>query len=65
MARRLTDDEVRAVAAIESGSPLVRLDLAEIHDRVAAVPRIAGSRSNASCRGRSGSWSPNASPSAP
>lgn len=37
----LTEDEVRAVAAIEPGSPLVRLDLAGIHDRVAAMPRVA------------------------
>jgi cell division protein FtsQ len=37
----LTEDEVRAVAAIESGSPLVRLDLQEIHDRVAGIPRVA------------------------
>jgi cell division protein FtsQ len=37
----LTGDEVRAVAAIEAGSPLVRLDLQEIHDRVAGIPRVA------------------------
>ncbi|MET9228049.1 FtsQ-type POTRA domain-containing protein [Lentzea sp. NPDC003310] len=37
----LTEDEVRAVAAIETGSPLVRLDLQEIHDRVAGIPRVA------------------------
>ncbi|MGZ3143147.1 cell division protein FtsQ/DivIB [Lentzea chajnantorensis] len=37
----LTDDEVRAAAAIESGAPLVRLDLQAIRERVAAVPRIA------------------------
>lgn len=37
----LTDDEVRRAAAIEPGSPLVRLDLAGIHERVAAVPRVA------------------------
>ncbi|ANZ38500.1 hypothetical protein BBK82_22985 [Lentzea guizhouensis] len=37
----LTDAEVRAAAAIESGSPLVRLDLQGIRERVAAVPRIA------------------------
>ncbi|HEX8864065.1 MAG TPA: FtsQ-type POTRA domain-containing protein [Lentzea sp.] len=37
----LTDDEVRRAAAIEPGSPLVRLDLAGIRERVAAVPRIA------------------------
>ncbi|MFC3893379.1 cell division protein FtsQ/DivIB [Lentzea rhizosphaerae] len=37
----LTDDEVRDAAAIEPGSPLVRLDLIGIHDRVAALPRVA------------------------
>ncbi|KOV85888.1 cell division protein FtsQ/DivIB [Nocardia sp. NRRL S-836] len=37
----LTDDQVRAAAAIESGTPLVRLDLQGIRERVAAVPRIA------------------------
>ncbi|GHH51499.1 cell division protein FtsQ/DivIB [Lentzea cavernae] len=37
----LTEDEVRAVASIETGSPLARLDLQEIHDRVAGVPRVA------------------------
>jgi cell division protein FtsQ len=37
----LTEDEVRAVAAIDAGSPLVRLDLKEIHDRVAGIPRVA------------------------
>ncbi|RAS61639.1 cell division protein FtsQ [Lentzea atacamensis] len=37
----LTDDEVRRAAAIEPGSPLVRLDLRGIRERVAAVPRIA------------------------
>lgn len=37
----LTDDEVRAAAAIEHGSPLVRLDLQGIRERVAAVPRVA------------------------
>ncbi|GAB2863196.1 cell division protein FtsQ/DivIB [Lentzea nigeriaca] len=37
----LTEDEVRATAAIEPGSPLVRLDLRGIHDRVAAMPRVA------------------------
>ncbi|GGM77533.1 hypothetical protein GCM10011609_11730 [Lentzea pudingi] len=37
----LTEDEVRAVAAIETGSPLIRLDLKEIHDRVAGIPRVA------------------------
>jgi len=37
----LTDDEVRAAAAIAPGSPLVRLDLRGIRERVAAVPRIA------------------------
>jgi cell division protein FtsQ len=37
----LTDDEVRNAAAIEPGSPLIRLDLGGIHDRVAALPRVA------------------------
>lgn len=37
----LTDDEIRGVAAVEPGSPLVRLDLQGIHDRVAAMPRVA------------------------
>ncbi|WP_394616385.1 cell division protein FtsQ/DivIB [Lentzea sp. JNUCC 0626] len=37
----LTEDEVRAVADIEPGSPLARLDLQEIHDRVAGIPRVA------------------------
>lgn len=37
----LTDDDVRAAAAIEPGSPLVRLDLKGIRERVAEIPRIA------------------------
>ncbi|TWP50255.1 FtsQ-type POTRA domain-containing protein [Lentzea tibetensis] len=37
----LTEDEVRTAAAIEPGSPLVRLDLKGIVTRVAAVPRVA------------------------
>lgn len=37
----LTEDEVRNVAAIASGSPLARLDLEGIHDRVAGIPRVA------------------------
>ncbi|HUQ55342.1 cell division protein FtsQ/DivIB [Lentzea sp.] len=37
----LPEDEIRATAAIASGSPLVRLDLQGIHDRVAALPRVA------------------------
>ncbi|WP_329789688.1 FtsQ-type POTRA domain-containing protein [Lentzea sp. DG1S-22] len=37
----LTEEEVRDIAAIEPGSPLVRLDLQGIHDRVAAIPRVA------------------------
>ncbi|NKE58570.1 FtsQ-type POTRA domain-containing protein [Lentzea sp. PSKA42] len=37
----LTEDEIRSTAAIEPGSPLVRLDLKGIHDRVAALPRVA------------------------
>ncbi|MFD9699588.1 cell division protein FtsQ/DivIB [Lentzea sp. NPDC059081] len=37
----LTEDEVRKAAAITPGSPLVRLDLDGIHDRVAALPRVS------------------------
>lgn len=37
----LTEDEVRTAAAIEPGSPLVRLDLKGIVTRVSAVPRVA------------------------
>lgn len=37
----LTEDEVRNAAAIEPGSPLVRLDLRGIRERVAAIPRVA------------------------
>lgn len=37
----LTEDEVRAAAAITPGAPLVRLDLDGIHDRVAALPRVS------------------------
>ncbi|SDO07878.1 cell division protein FtsQ/DivIB [Lentzea jiangxiensis] len=37
----LTEEEVRDIAAIEPGSPLVRLDLQGIHDRVATIPRVA------------------------
>ncbi len=37
----LTEDEVRSSAAIASGAPLARLDLKGIHDRVAALPRVA------------------------
>ncbi|MCG8922967.1 cell division protein FtsQ/DivIB [Lentzea sp. CC55] len=37
----LTEEEVRDIAAVEPGSPLVRLDLQGIHDRVAAIPRVA------------------------
>ncbi|SEQ52554.1 cell division protein FtsQ [Lentzea xinjiangensis] len=37
----LTEDEVRSTAAIAPGSPLVRLDLRGVHDRVAALPRVA------------------------
>lgn len=37
----LTDDEIRRTADIQPGSPLVRLDLRGIRERVAAMPRIA------------------------
>ncbi|MCE7007466.1 FtsQ-type POTRA domain-containing protein [Kibdelosporangium philippinense] len=37
----LTPDEVRTVAAVEMGKPLVRLDTGEIADRVATLPRVA------------------------
>lgn len=36
----LTQDEVRKAAAVEPGSPLVRLDTDEIAARVAALPRV-------------------------
>ncbi|WP_436500909.1 cell division protein FtsQ/DivIB [Actinokineospora sp. HUAS TT18] len=36
----LTADEVRDVAAVEAGSPLVRLDTDAIAARVAALPRV-------------------------
>ncbi|HVK20526.1 MAG TPA: FtsQ-type POTRA domain-containing protein [Actinokineospora sp.] len=36
----LTADEVREVAAVESGSPLVRLDIDAIGVRVATLPRV-------------------------
>ncbi|CAM3675941.1 cell division protein FtsQ/DivIB [Kibdelosporangium persicum] len=37
----LTPDEVRAVAAVEMGKPLIRLDTDEIAGRVATLPRVA------------------------
>ncbi|GLZ29759.1 cell division protein FtsQ [Lentzea sp. NBRC 105346] len=37
----LTEDDVRTAAAIEPGSPLVRLDLKGIAARVGEVPRVA------------------------
>jgi len=37
----LTEDEVRRAAAIAPGSPLVRLDLRGIRERVAALPRVS------------------------
>jgi cell division protein FtsQ len=40
-ARSVTPDEVRAAAAIRQGSPMLRLDLPGIRDRVAALPRVA------------------------
>lgn len=33
-------DAVRAAAAIEPGTPLVRLNTTEVHDRVAALPKV-------------------------
>ncbi|MBC6447699.1 cell division protein FtsQ/DivIB [Actinokineospora xionganensis] len=36
----LTHDDVRKAAAVEAGSPLVRLDTDEIAARVAALPRV-------------------------
>ncbi len=38
----LTGDEVRAAAAIEPGTPLVRLDVDAVAARVRALPRVAG-----------------------
>ncbi|MEV8436600.1 FtsQ-type POTRA domain-containing protein [Actinosynnema sp. NPDC051121] len=38
----LTVDEVRAAAAIESGTPLVRLDVDAVAARVRELPRVAG-----------------------
>lgn len=37
----LTADEVRAVAAVEPGVPLLRVPTAEIESRVAALPQVA------------------------
>ncbi|GDY32811.1 cell division protein FtsQ/DivIB [Gandjariella thermophila] len=37
----VTPDQVRAAAAIPPGSPMLRLDLRGIRDRVAALPRVA------------------------
>jgi cell division protein FtsQ len=37
----VTADEVRAAAAITPGTPMLRLDLRGIHDRVAELPRVA------------------------
>jgi cell division protein FtsQ len=36
----LTADEVRSVAAVEMGKPLIRLDTTEIAKRVATLPRV-------------------------
>ena len=36
----LTPDEVRAVAAVEPGTPLLRVPTAEIEERVAALPQV-------------------------
>ncbi|MEU4743585.1 FtsQ-type POTRA domain-containing protein, partial [Actinosynnema sp. NPDC023658] len=38
----LTADEVRAAAAIESGTPLVQLDVDAVAGRVRELPRVAG-----------------------
>lgn len=40
-ARQLSEREVRAAADVAPGTPLLRLDLDRIHDRVAAVPEVA------------------------
>ncbi|KAA2258654.1 FtsQ-type POTRA domain-containing protein [Solihabitans fulvus] len=37
----LTQDEVRAAAAIESGTPMARLDTDGVRTRIAALPRVA------------------------
>lgn len=37
----LTADEVRAVAAVETGTPLLRVDTGAIEQRVAAMPQVA------------------------
>jgi cell division protein FtsQ len=39
--RTVTPEQVRAAAAIPQGSPMLRLDLPRIRDRVAALPRVA------------------------
>ncbi|MBA2445180.1 MAG: FtsQ-type POTRA domain-containing protein [Nocardioidaceae bacterium] len=39
--RRLSEREVLAAADVDRRTPLLRLDLDEIHDRVAAVPEVA------------------------
>ncbi len=40
-ARQLSKHQVRAAADVAADTPLLRLDLDEIHDRVAAVPEVA------------------------
>lgn len=40
----VTPDQVRAAAAITPGTPMLRLDLRAIRDRVAALPRVASVR---------------------
>jgi cell division protein FtsQ len=37
----LTRDQVRAAAAVAAGTPVLTLDTQAIHDRVAALPRVA------------------------
>jgi len=37
----LTADQVRAAAAVEPGTPLVRLDVERVAERVRALPRVA------------------------
>lgn len=37
----LTEDEIRKVAAVELGEPLIRMDTEEITARVATLPRVA------------------------
>ncbi|MBP2324016.1 cell division protein FtsQ [Kibdelosporangium banguiense] len=50
-AQGLTPDEVRKVAAVEMGKPLLRLDTDEIAARVATLPRVAHVEVNRSLPG--------------